>query len=72
MSLYVESKRKVQMNVVTKKKQTHRHRKKKKIMVTKGEKREGKIRNMGLTHAHYHIYTIRIYCIVQGTIFNIL
>ena len=43
------------MNLVTEKKQTHRHRKKKNFMVTKGEKREGKIRNMGLTHAHYHI-----------------
>ena len=44
------------MNSFTKQKQTHGHRKKKNLMVSKGEEiGEGQIGNMGLKDPYYHI-----------------
>ena len=44
-----------QMNLYTKQKQAHRHRKNKKHMVTKGEREGGtNQRSMGLTDTNYY------------------
>ena len=48
--LYVESKKKVQMNLFTKQKQTYRYRKQ-----TNGYQRKGYIGSVRLTYAYYCI-----------------
>ena len=48
--LYVKSKRMIQISLLTKPKQTHRHRKE--TWLSKGE---GYITSMGLTDTHYYI-----------------
>ena len=52
------------MNLLTKKKQTHRHR-----AQTVVAKAEGQIGNLGLADTNYYI---QFYCTAQGAIFNIL
>ena len=42
------------MNLFTKQKQVHRHRKQTNLWLSKGELGEGQVRNLGLADKHYY------------------